>query len=141
MRKTRGTRTAASVLLAVSLAAGCGKSGLAAPGQAVQRGGWGGDHVSMDVTGEGAALEFDCAHGRVTEVLTLDGGGRFDASGEYVAERPGPAREGDEEQRRPARYAGRVAGREMTLTVTSEGREIGSFTLAHGRAAVLRKCQ
>ena len=37
------------------------------------KGTWGGDHISMEVTDSGAEIEYDCAHGSVTETnLMMD---------------------------------------------------------------------
>jgi len=66
----------------------------------VPPGSWGGDHIGLEVSDTGARVEYDCAHGTIDGVLTLDAQGRFDARGAYVRERGGPVREDD---RRPAR--------------------------------------
>ena len=103
---------------------------------------WGGRHIGMDVTEGGASVEYDCGRGAIHQPLLLDNQGRFDVEGDYLQERPGHQREGEEHDRQDARYAGRIADRTMTLTVTLVDRKepVGTFTLTYGRAPFLRKC-
>jgi len=89
----------------------------------VAEGVWGGAHLRLSVSGEAAQLEFDCAHGEISVPFLLDAEGRFDLAGTYTREGPGPIRIGREPTARPARYAGRVEGQRMTLSVRLE--EIG----------------
>ena len=111
--------------------------------QNAQAGTWGGAHVQMDVGGDGARLEFDCAHGATDGPLALGNDGRFDLAGYFVVERGGPVHKNREEKRLPARYSGRVEGKTMTLdvTLTEAGEHIGTFTLTLGQAGRLTRCQ
>jgi hypothetical protein len=95
----------------------------------------------MDVTAGGAEVELDCAHGRVGEPIVAGADGRFAVPGWYVREHGGPVREGQEE-RRPARYEGRVEGQRLSLTIAVEGdgETLGPFELVHGRTPRLTKC-
>lgn len=112
-------------------------------GRAVQTGEWGGEHISLRVTGAGATVEFDCGRALITRRLRLDRRGRFDAAGVYYEERGGPVRQGEQTPGREARFDGRVSGQEMRLTVTLiEGKElIGNFVLVRGREPTLVKCR
>jgi hypothetical protein len=112
-------------------------------GRAVQTGAWGGEHISLEVTGGGANVEFDCGRAVITHTLKLDRRGRFDVAGTYYEERGGPARQGARDAGRPARFAGRVRGNEMSLTVTltDEKELIGRFVLGRGREPSLVKCR
>ena len=106
----------------------------------VPHGVWGGDHVALVVTSEGAQVNFDCGHGTVDEALTLDSQEQFDVKGSFTPEGgPTPA----SEQSRPARYSGRLQGTSMTLsvTLTDTSQMVGSFALALGRPPSLVKCQ
>lgn len=107
----------------------------------VPDGAWGGDHIALTVTAEGATLDFDCAHGSIAGPLALDAEGRLESSGIYVREGPGPVREGAETGR-PARYSGRLEGTTLTLsiTLTDRGQSAGAYTLELGRRARIRKC-
>ena len=62
--------------------------------------------------------------------------------GVFVRERGGPVREGEEADRRRARYSGRVDGSTMTLGITliDSNENIGTFTLNHGAEPLIRKC-
>jgi hypothetical protein len=104
---------------------------------------WGGPHIRLDVADDGtAAVELDCAHGATTEPIVPDPQGAFRAAGTYAQERHGPVREGQENTGRPAVYTGKIAGDQMTLTITLTGseEELGSFELTHGKTPRLTKC-
>ena len=53
---------------------------------------WGGRDISMEVTPQGATLEFDCAHGNVLEPIKANAKGEFAARGTYTPEHGGPIR-------------------------------------------------
>jgi hypothetical protein len=124
------------------LIAACGSAG-GASRQTLPAGTWGGDHVSLSITSEGATIEFDCAHGTL-QAIQVNADGRFETAGTYVQEHAGPVREEDEAAAgNPARYKGRVEKGKMTLTVAfpEGGREpLGPFELAQGKTARLTKC-
>jgi len=111
-------------------------------GTAVPEGLWGGAGIRMQVTQQGAEIEYDCAHGTISERLRLDSDGRFRAAGTHLRDRPGPIRLGETRKGQPASYIGTVKGETMTLevTLTAESENIGSFTLTKGREGRLRKC-
>lgn len=131
----------AAILSGLALLAACGSSAASGEQRTVPLGTWGGDHVLLEVAAGGASLELDCAHGAVEGAIRLDAERRFDAGGTYVQERGGPVREGGEDAR-PARYAGRVEGKTMTLTIAvgDGGETLGPFELVRGRSARLTKC-
>jgi len=103
---------------------------------------WGGDHLRMMVTGADARLEYDCATGTIDRAIVLDARGRFAVDGSYTAEHGGPAR-GESAAAARARYAGRVEGDTMKLTVTldTDRKPIGTFTLKRGDDVLLTKCR
>ena len=105
-------------------------------------GSWGGPHVTLTVTREGGQLDVDCAHGTLSQPIAPDADGRFEASGVYVRERPGPVRPADVAGEK-ARYVGRVMGDTMTLSIypADSDREIERFTLDRGRLGRVVKCQ
>jgi hypothetical protein len=109
----------------------------------VAEGLWGGARLRMSVGREGADLEFDCARGRIGAPFEVDPEGRFDLPGTYTRQGPGPIRVGREPTARPARYAGRVEGGRMTLSVRLEGADkpLGEYTLARGEAGRVVKCR
>jgi hypothetical protein len=132
------TRTMALIVLSTT----CAGAPVAPRQQRLPSGLWGGQHASMEVTDAGAQLEFDCAHGRIDQAISLESG-RFDVKGTYSPERPGPRRE-DDNTARTVRYVGEVDGKKMKLTINgTDGSSdaIASFTLEHGRTPTIRKCQ
>lgn len=113
------------------------------PNGAVSPGGvWGGVHIRMQVTDQGAEIEYDCAHGRILEPLSLDSEGRFQAKGIHVLEGPGPVRLGVTPDEQPASFTGNVNGKTMTLkvTLTATSEHIGTFTLTQGSEGRIHKC-
>ena len=136
-----GVRTIPAVTALATAMAFCSPTYGGSP-TAVAAGPWGGDHIALEVTAKGAQVDFDCAHGSIDEPLTLDGDGRFDAKGLYVAEGPGPQREDQNRQGRPARYTGRVQSSTMTVTISliESGETVGPFTLTRGRTPKITKC-
>ena len=104
-------------------------------------GSWGGEHVGMEITAEGARLDFDCAHGTIGEPIRPDADGRFQVEGSYVPEGPGQLRKDDAKQF-PARYWGQVRGDTMTLKVEPSGYDanLPTLTLQRGRLPNIRKC-
>lgn len=105
------------------------------------RGQWGGQGISMEVTDEGARIEYDCAHGRISEKIAPDGDGKFEAKGFLTRERGGPVRLGENNEQ-PAVYRGSIKEKTMTVTVelTANNETVGTFTLTHGSAGRLHKC-
>ena len=114
----------------------------ATPQTRVPTGIWGGQGLALVVTDAGAHAEFDCASGDIAAPLAIDNDGRFAADGVFIQERAGPVREGEEAERKPARYSGRVDGDTMTLEValTESKQSIGTFTLRRGATPRVTKC-
>lgn len=112
-------------------------------GGPVGEGLWGGQHVRMSVGEEGARLEFDCARGQIDAPFETDAEGRFDLPGTYTRRGPGPIRVGREPTARPARYAGRVEGARMTLSVTLAGSDepLAEYALTRGDGGNVFKCR
>jgi hypothetical protein len=108
----------------------------------VAAGMWGGTSIRLDVMPQGAAIEYDCAHGTIDEPLVADRDGRFTLSGTHVREHGGPIRQDEQPDRHPARYEGRLTGETMRLTVTLTDLQqvIGTFTLTRGAGGRLVKC-
>lgn len=97
----------------------------------------------MEVTGKGAAIEYDCAHGTISEPLRLDSEGRFQAKGTHVREHGGPIRNEETPVSHPANYSGKVHDKTMMLTVTltDSSETIGTFALTQGSEGQLFKCR
>ncbi|MGB9179784.1 MAG: hypothetical protein WCB68_11115 [Pyrinomonadaceae bacterium] len=110
--------------------------------QRLSAGGWGGQHVGLEVTTDGATLDFDCAHGEINQAIVLDSDGRFNVQGTYTIEGPGPIRAG-KNYSSSARYSGSVSGDTMTLSVApaNSTAENITFTLTRGKAGRVWKCK
>lgn len=110
-------------------------------GAADLRGRWGGEHISMEVTEDGAQIDFDCANGRITEKIAPDGEGKFEAKGVFTQERGGPVRLGEDNEQ-PAVYRGSIKDKTMTLNIelTRNHETAGTFTLKQGSEGRVRKC-
>ena len=96
----------------------------------------------MQVTSDGARLEYDCATGAIDGPLRPDAGGRFTATGTHTPGHGGPIRVDEILPVLRARYDGRVNGDQMTLlvTLTESGTELGSFELRRGSSGAVFKC-
>lgn len=102
---------------------------------------WGGEHVRIEFNDGEGRVEFDCAHGTITDPLKTDAEGRL--NGTYVRDGPGPIRLNVPRVSQPARYSGTIKGDEMSLSVTlnNASQEIGTFTLTRGSEGLIRKCR
>ncbi|MCA1815338.1 MAG: hypothetical protein LC746_02820 [Acidobacteria bacterium] len=109
----------------------------------LEKGVWGGEHIRLEVTDDGAQVEYDCAHSTITQSIAPDRDGKFDVRGDFVPERGGPVRRDEPPPTRPARYAGRVSGDTLTLsvTLTDTGEHAGDFTLTRGSSGRVMKCR
>lgn len=131
-------------ILAVSLLAallGAAPTPTSAP-PSVAAGDWGGVGLRFVVDARGATVELDAARGTITGAIPLDAGGRFEADGTLVRERPGPARAGGADAAgEPARFRGTIEGDTLTLeiTPTRSGTAIGPLHAKRGASARLRK--
>lgn len=104
---------------------------------------WGGSHVRLVITANGAEVEFDCAHGEIKGAVRADAHGRFDLPGTFVRERGGPVRSDDSESGEPVRYSGTIAGDKMSLTITlsNTNEKLDDFSLTRGNQGRLFKCK
>lgn len=101
---------------------------------------WGGDHVLLTLAPAGGQVEYDCAHGGITEPVRPDRTGRIDAVGVHVREHGGPMREGERPDSVAARYLARVQGDRMTLRVAVGADTLGPFALQRDAEPRLFKC-
>jgi len=125
------------VLVLVSATATCAGP-LTGP---VRPGDWGGEHIGLVVTANGAIVEYDCASGTVDQPLVA-ADGRFTAVGTHTRGHGGPVRDDEIPDRHPARYDGQVDEETMILEVTllDSGEKLGRYTLVHGRSPRVFKC-
>jgi hypothetical protein len=140
-------QTATVTLVLVSLIAGIpwspdarGQSGASALGAAGTV--WGGQHVGLQVTSDGAMLEFDCASGTITKPIQLDAQGNFKITGTYTREHPGPVMR-DGNPAAAATYSGSIHNGTMKLSITSgtQSDSQGEYALVQGKAGRVVKCK
>ena len=101
---------------------------------------WGGQGIALKVSAKGAEVEFDCAHGQIPQPIKLVKHGDFEVTGTFTAEHGGPMRRDETLQPVPTRYSGHVDGDTMSLTVTLDKRQVGSYTLTRGSQGHITRC-
>ena len=101
---------------------------------------WGGPHVEMLMTANGAELEFDCAQGRINSKIKTDKEGDFDVEGTFRRE-GGPVRSDEAGSGSPVRYVGKIVGDSMTLKIHFTDQTTEAFSLTRGKNGQLRKCR
>ncbi len=127
------------------LAAGLALLGMAMAPEPTKRpplkGNWGGEGAGLQITEEGAQLFFDCARGSIEGPITPDEDGRFEVTGRYIKEGPGPTRP-EQTQSVGARYLGQLDGGTLTLSVrlTLSHEVLGPYSLTKGRMPRVREC-
>lgn len=140
----RATGWAAVVILsagALGLAT-CGRSPVGTPPAELPEGTWGGEDVGMIVTDADAHVHVGCTYGDFEAPVTLDVDGRFSVGGDYLLQAfpvaVGPTM--------PARLAGVVRGRDLTLTVAVNDTiakqlvVLGPATVRLGREPDMAQC-
>ena len=140
---TRLTLIQRSLIVLLALSTVLPPAGMQAAPDAgsVATGAWGGEHIVLEVSEKGAEVELDCAHGEVTQHISLGRHGDFDVAGTFTPEHGGPVRRDENPQPASARYFGRVEGDTMSLTVTLGKEKVGDFTLTRGGRPNLTKCR
>ena len=130
------------VIIALSLVIG---SAIARPNKLQRRvsGVWGGEHISIEVVGRSALIEYDCARGTIDGPFTIDANGQFTWRGSYSREHGGPVRRDERSNAQQAVYKGRINRDTMTLKVTLANSEDspGTFTLTRGQQGKVWKCK
>jgi hypothetical protein len=112
----------------------------AADASSLATGVWGGQGIALKVSAKGAEVEFDCAHGQIPQPIKLDKHGDFEVAGTFTAEHGGPVRRDETLQAAPTRYSGHVDGDSMSLTVSLDKRQVGSYTLTRGSQGHITRC-
>ena len=139
----------AALAIPIAAKAAMAKPSLSEPGsvngsaKGVPAGVWGGQSLRLEVTAQGATLQFDCASGTILEPLVLDASGKFRADGTFQSGNFGPARKGVQPARQATVYTGRVEGETMRIEFTLPGnsKPEGPFTLIRGNSGRLRRCE
>lgn len=103
---------------------------------------WGGQHISLEVTDDGAVLELDCANGSLPKAINVDSKGNFTAKGQFTRERPGPVtREGN--QVAEATYSGTIQSNALHLRIVAGPQHelVGEYDLVKDQHGRVMKCK
>lgn len=124
--------------LGVNLAAQTKTSLLGAAGTT-----WGGQHLELEVTPEGANLEFDCATGTIALPMTVDAQGNFSGKGTISRERPGPVMRDSPNSTGDATFSGVLKGNTLKLHISSPNwpADASDFVLVRGQAGRVLRCK
>ena len=103
---------------------------------------WGGQGIILVVNAQGGSLEFDCAHGRLNEPVTLNASGGFKVQGRYVQEHGGPINADMPMYEYPALYSGQVVGSKMTLSIilSEKNQKLAEYSLEQNKPGHIVKC-
>ncbi len=103
---------------------------------------WGGPHISMEMTAQGATLQFDCARGTIQQAIKPDASGEFTVSGTYTPERGGPIQKNNPPRELPATYKGRIQGDSMQLEIVlaDKDQQPEPFALTRGKSGRVVRC-
>ncbi len=128
------------IALAAALVLSACQAAAPAPSGQPLIGSWGGQHIGLELTAEGGALDYDCAAGAIEGPVIPDPAGRFTARGTHAPGHGGPDRIGETPPQIAAEYSGRVTGGRMTLAVRVPGLELGPFNLERDAAPTILRC-
>jgi hypothetical protein len=104
---------------------------------------WGGNDINMEMTAQGADLEFDCASGSVLEPIKANAKGEFAVRGTYTPQHGGPITLANPPRELPATYKGTINGDTMWLEImlADKDQQPQPFTLTRGKAGRVVKCR
>jgi hypothetical protein len=99
---------------------------------------WGGDNAGLIADDTSAHVHIGCTYGNVHQPVIPDDQGRFDVPGEHNI----TAYPVDRGILHPARFSGRIAGGQMSLTVTLTDPTVtlGPVQLAYGKEPRMGPC-
>lgn len=126
-------------LVALVLALGCAAR-VPSPGDnRVITGEWGGLHAGLTLSDSGGSIQYDCAHGTISDPVKLSAG-KFTVAGFHFREHGGPVRIGEPTDSVSAVYLGQVRGDEMILRVIANADTLGPFVIHQGAAPTIMRC-
>ncbi len=130
------------VLCAAAVQAGAGATLLQGRDNEASPETWGGMHVTMEVSAEGATLQFDCAQGAILQPIRPNAKGEFSVSGTYTPEHGGPVQKDNPSRDLPAIYKGAIAGDTMHLEIvlSDKNQQPEPFILTRGKTGRVVRC-
>ena len=104
---------------------------------------WGGEHIRLQITTDGAIIEFDCAAGTITTPVKVDAQGQFRLTGTFTREQPGPVRKDEASTTMAATYSGYIVDDTMRLSIKTgpQNEAVGEYVLTRARAGHVVKCR
>lgn len=104
---------------------------------------WSGKHITLEISEDGANVEYDCATGKIVGKIKLDKNNSFSILGTYLEEKGGPIRPDDSTKAITVRFSGQIKGKKMNLVVRRNDTKklIGKFILYYNREPYLVKCR
>jgi hypothetical protein len=127
-------------LLAGTALANTSQSKAGESAKSVSAGVWGGQSLNLEVTAQGATLEFDCATGKILEPLVPDANGKFRTAGKFQTQ-GGPVRKDKMSSGQDVVFSGVVQGDTIQLEFTlAEDKSPEKFTLVRGQTGRLHRC-
>ena|SRR6516225_10553337 len=104
---------------------------------------WGGEHIRLQITTDGAIVEFDCASGTITKPVQVDAQGQFRLTGMFTREQPGPVRKDETSTTTAATYSGDIVSDTMRLSVKTgpQNEAVGEYVLTRASAGHVVKCR
>jgi hypothetical protein len=100
---------------------------------------WGGEHVRLEASSNGAELEFDCATGKLSEAIP-ESDGTHTIDGTFSPEHGGPVRR-DEPAGRPVTYRLVRAGKQLQMEIMEAGETVETYSLTQGSSGHVMKCK
>ena len=102
----------------------------------------GGTNIALTVTSAGGSVTLPCSStAAITQPLTLDGTGHFDATGTVTIVLGPPSLSGTGPAPVPATFTGTTDGKTLNLTITrtDTGAMVGTYALTYGAAPVFNQ--
>ncbi len=131
------TKSVVALAAAAALLGPCDPSDPVRPPKGVT-GTWGGENAALIADDTSTHVHIGCTYGNISQGIIPDALGRFDVPGvQNITAHPV-----DRGILHPARFVGRVTGRQMSLTVTLTDTAVtlGPVQLAHGKEPQLGPC-
>ena len=104
---------------------------------------WGSNRARMEITQDGATIQFECAQGTINGAIRPDANGKFTATGTYSPEKGGPVSRDNAPEQRPATYEGTIVGDTMHLRamLADKSLDLPPFALTRGKPGRIVRCR
>ncbi len=72
---------------------------------------WSGKHITLEISEDGANVDYDCAAGKIDGKIKLGANNSFNILGTYLEEKGGPVRPADQTKAIAVRFVGKIKGK------------------------------